>query len=243
VTKVKITKVNIKNFKILNLEYNSKASMKHSQSVLQFKDRHKIPKRILRLEIDPYDSNTTEVKTNKNSYVATTRSITNNTYNKENDGRAINNLKTAKRNHQSNNNIQGSKAVTPRNMKYPPKQPSDVSATNKSCNFIVNNPCFTGRPCHRRNISSGYYQYPKNVTGSRNDLVSNQSHGSLLQYNRSPLRLVDQQEEASNFNLDEIDEANDKSITFEDSGTSVKSKNVCKYLIFTFCYLAKTWFL
>jgi hypothetical protein len=204
--------------------------MKHSQSALQFKDKNIIPKKILRLEIDPYESNNTEVKTNKNSYVTTTRSITNNTYNKENDGRAINNLKTAKRNRKSNMNTQGSKAVTPRNMKYPPKQPSDVSANNKSCNFIVSNPCFTGRPCHRRNISSGYYQYPKNVKGSRNDLVPT----------RSPLRLVEQ-EEASNFNLDEIDEANDRSITFEDSAASVKSKTVCKYLIFNFYknFLAK----
>jgi hypothetical protein len=115
-----------------DLENHSKALMKHSQSVLQFKDRNKVQKKILRLEIDPYDCNNTEVNTHRNSYVATSRSKMISSCDKENDERVINNLKTAKRQYQSKMNIHEEKVVTPRNMKYPPKQPFGASATNKS---------------------------------------------------------------------------------------------------------------
>ena len=127
--------------------------MKHSQSVLQLRDRSKDSnKQVIRygylvlmsfefrFEIDPYDTNESEMTSNLGSQMVTCKSrnfmeysgmlrpsnhlyfignFVSNVGNKENDIH-ISNMKTANRGQQSN--ISQTQTVTPRNINYPPKK-------------------------------------------------------------------------------------------------------------------------
>ena len=123
-------------------------------------------------------------------------------------------MKTVKKSYRTKENNK-EKAVTPRNMNYPPKYSPNNNPNNKSWNFYVSNPGFgSGKPRHRRNISSGYN--PVTISTTRRE---REGHGFLMQYQKSPVQRLET-DEASNFNCDEIDETqsqwvprNDKSQT------------------------------
>lgn len=97
---------------------------------------------------------------------------------------------------------------------------------HKSLNFVVSNP--GSKPRHRRNISSGFY--PFRVQSKPIE------HGSLLQHQtyqkykddrsrqKSPIQQLEC-EEASNFNVDDIDEAYSQCIINEDM-SEYQSKNL-----------------
>ena len=114
--------------------------------------------------------------------------------------------------------------ITPRNMKYPPKASPSYTAMNKSWNFIVNNPRFkSGKSKHRRNISSGYCPHHLTANTARREKASENRHESWMQLNKSPIHRLDI-DEASNFNDEEIDEAQSQCIVKDE--LSEKDRNI-----------------
>lgn len=133
-------------------------------------------------------------------------------------------------------------AVTPKSIKYPPKsaKQNNKRETNELItsrefgnicdkSYQLEKPRLTmGKATHRRNVSSQFQPYPKTVESGRHLNNSEFDVSSQYQFQRSPLTsLVD--DEASNFNVDDINEANSRRMTVEPVYSQKSKKSSSKY--------------
>lgn len=116
-------------------------------------------------------------------------------------------------------------------MNYPPKSTGHIKKqspnnidTRKSCSFTVVKPDIN-KPSHRRNVSNQFQPHHKKSVSSRNGIQNEVGHSSLIQAQRR--QFVDDEE--SNFNVEEIDEAQQRSLTSEGDNYSPNLYNQRQY--------------
>jgi hypothetical protein len=171
-----------------------------------------------RLEIDPYDTNNSEIYSNQTSNIYTSR-LTKTHHDKENDESVINNLKTAKRGYDSKRTPKTNHIVTPRAIKYPPTSAAQHRPTPPML--------FPSHPSHRRNTSSQFQPYMKPIPQEEVDGWE-EGHTSFLGYGKTEISKPF--EEESNFDIDDMDEAQSR-VSYRHNGGGYAAKHSYKHYL------------